>query len=151
MTTAKRTTLVHHLHLDIGYEQDITPAVLADAILEALEPALIDEMGIVFIQAESAYTPGAGTLTIYAPLDQVREPNEPEGPPERPTTVAEEPFTLGQLVDEWEGVMVQTSATGANPAPKVCPDCGKGADLGSHHPQYHETLCDDCKRKPNVG
>ena len=81
MTTARRTSLVRHLRLDIGYEQDVSPGVLASAILEALEPELVDEMGIVFLQTQSD-DPGHGTITIYAPVDQVKQ--EKEAPPQTP-------------------------------------------------------------------
>jgi hypothetical protein len=78
VTTAKRTTLVRVLNLSIGYEQDISPATVAGAILEALEAGLVDEMGIVFVKAEE-------TLTIYAPMDEVRvEEAETSNPPETP-------------------------------------------------------------------
>ncbi len=86
MTTAKRTTLVRHLHLDIGYEQDVEPAVLAGAILESLEAELVEEMGIVSVQADSGSTPGARTLTIYAPLEVILPPTDSGEPPQSPAS-----------------------------------------------------------------
>lgn len=88
MTTARRTSLIHHLRLDIGYEQDVSPAVLTSAILEALEPALIDEMGIVSVQANDPLPDVDSTLTIYAPVDAVKR--EGEAPPQTPLVLSDE-------------------------------------------------------------
>lgn len=125
MTTARRTSLIRHLHLDIGYERDTDPYVLSGAILEALERSeLIDEMGIVFIEASSLNRPGDGSMTIYAPIDQIKP--EGEAPPQAPS---EEPLVL-----------------------KVCPQCGKnGSPVAGIWEDPGLELCEECAPKPNVG
>jgi len=156
MTTAKRTTLVRHLHLDIGYEQDISPSVLAGAILEALEPDIIDEMGILFVQAQNPYESNEGSLTIYAPIDEVNlsEPAADGGPPETPLSTEQVP-----QYNELIATVLEEQAEERVGATKVCPDCGYGADLDappvprdpSERREEVLEVCDDCKRKPNVG
>ncbi len=135
MTTAKRTTLVRVLNLSIGYEEDISPATVAGAVLEALEATLIDEMGITFVKAASPYAPNGDTLTIYAPLDKVRL-EAPSDPPQTPSA------TFPSVLDQ----------EALDAATKVCPDCGKNAKPleNLHGEEVKFGLCDDCERKPNL-
>ncbi len=130
MTTARRTTLVRHLSLDFGYESDVDPAVLASAILEAIEPKLVDEMGIIMVEAQ---TSDRGTITIYAPLDRVvTEEKVGTDPPSTPEPGAAD-----------------------IPNVTVCPHCGKGAFEDDGPPpaprdpsaRVNEVfvVCDDCR------
>lgn len=132
--TARRTTLIRHLHLDFGYEQDVDPAVLASAILEAIENSkLIQEMGIVFVEASSAHTPGASTITIYAPVDEVRQDSaEPEEPPQTPDLGAGailrlEAAQAQQRQDEELAHRLEVLAERHDPTDKICPACGKNS------------------------
>jgi hypothetical protein len=120
------------LNLSIGYEQDISPATVAGAILEALEAGLVDEMGIVFVKAEE-------TLTIYAPIEEVRaEEAETSNPPETPkVSSAGDPLNTVLAKEEQDRIDAEEKE---EVALRVCPDCEK---IGFE-------LCDDCKRKPNL-
>ena len=122
MTTARRTTLVRHLSLNFGYEADVDPAVLASAILEAIEPALVDEMGIIMVEAQ---TSDRGTITIYAPLDRVVTEESDE-------RVATDPPSTPSSEDNGGHCLNCCPAEG-------CVDC---FDL--------DKQCDNC-RQPNVG
>lgn len=152
MTTARRTTLVRHLSMDFGYEADVDPAVLANAILEAIEPELVDEMGITMVEAQSH---DRGTITIYAPMDTVmaEERTTDVDPPATPTSEppAEETNTTHcynccptdgcsacdtEMCDDCRPNFARVI-----PPDRLCPDCGRYLKDG---------VCEAC-REPNVG
>jgi len=79
MSTAKRTSVMRTLTLEIGYCEDVSPPALTGAILEALEEKLIDEMGIVQVVAgapEEQYR----AITVYSHETETVDVEPPEKP-----------------------------------------------------------------------
>lgn len=138
MTLAKRTTLIRHLSLDIGYELDIDPAVLGGVILEAIEGAgLIDEMGIVFFESNH------GRITIFAQQPTVALATAGEDPPETPYSADAEVFAERNGPDP---VLNERQEV-----PKHCDNCcpDEGCrDCEDSGPNFEQ--CDTCRDKPNA-
>lgn len=66
------------VNLEIGFGGDMSPAGLTEAIIEALEPNIIDAAGIVYIKA-SANGERLHAIDLWAP-DPVEEVEPPSTP-----------------------------------------------------------------------